>query len=191
MNCYNTGTITGTKSDTGGIVGNANYSYVTNMYNTGTVIGVDYVGGIAGKGSTNGINNSYNTGDIKASGNYVGGVVGITGNSGASKVSNCYNTGSVTPSETSTNVGVVAGAGNIENCYYINTFTNYTDNQGEAFTQEDFENGNLAKKLNDNLSLGYKIWGVKDKTTTFTDNSIQKSFDVYNQSNNNKIKDYT
>ena len=191
MNCYNTGTITGTKSDTGGIVGNANYSYVTNMYNTGTVIGVNYVGGIAGKGSTNGINNSYNTGDVKASGNYVGGVVGITGNSGASKISNCYNTGSVIPAETSTNVGVVAGAGNIENCYYINTFTKYTDNQGEAFTQEDFENGNLAKKLNDNLSLGYKIWGVKDKTTTFTDNSIQKSFDVYNQSNNNKIKDYT
>jgi len=94
LNCYNTGTVSGTNW-VGGVVGN-NTGTVSNCYNTGNISGGSgygsSTGGVVGFGGS--VFNSYNSGNVTSSGNYVGGVVGQIGTT----VSNCYNTGNVTGS---------------------------------------------------------------------------------------------
>ncbi|MGN1033125.1 MAG: hypothetical protein ACI4PU_06645, partial [Intestinibacter sp.] len=165
---YNSGKITSTKNYAGGIIGDTGSAYIANSYNEGEILGVNYVGGITGNvRAVERTRNVYNLGTVEGSGNYIGGI------SGQGQVLNCYDLGEVSASETSTNVGIITGSGKANNCYYIDTFTKYTDNQGEALAKEDFENGNLADKLNDNLKLYSKTWIVKDNVTTFGDKTIQ------------------
>ena len=119
-NCYNTGTVSGSSSYVGGVVGDTSSVTITNCYNTGSVSGGSNVGGVVGSSSnTNGgtIINCYNTGAVSGSGGgtYVGGVLG-----GGGSISNCYNTGSVSGSRY---VGGVAGTGNVTNCYNIGSVT--------------------------------------------------------------------
>ena len=88
--CYNTGTVSGSSSSTGGVCGSNEGGTITGCYNTGSVSGSDY--------ST------------------VGGVCG--GNGGT--ITGCYNTGSVSGSDYSTFGGVCGGnEGTITNCYYL------------------------------------------------------------------------
>ena len=112
-NCYNTGSVSGTRLYVGGIAG-TNYGTIANCYNTGSVSGTrHYVGGVVGANyaSDSGmatVTNCYNTGAVSGSNN-VGGVVGDnhTYDSGATAiVTNCYNTGAVSGSN---NVGGVVG----------------------------------------------------------------------------------
>lgn len=197
LNMKNSGDVTSNSDYAGGITGKDTNSYVTiiNSYNTGNVKGANYVGGISGQTNSSKLANNYNTGDVTGTGNYIGGIVGLNAYSTTSSVNtvkNCYNIGTISASEASTNVGVIAGKANVDNCYYIDTFTSYIENQGTALAKEDFENGNAASKLNDNLSLNYKTWGVKDNTTTFTEESIQIVFNnVYESDTRDKISDYT
>ena len=118
-NCYNTGSVTGSNYNVGGIAGWA-YSTITNCYNTGSVTGSsDYVGGIAGYASST-IRNCYNTGSVTGS-SCVG---GIAGSAPDSTITNCYNTGSVTGSNY---VGGIAGSApqrtSITNCYNTGSVT--------------------------------------------------------------------
>ncbi len=93
LNCYNTGSVSGTSNFVGGVVGYNDYSCtVKNCYNTGSVSGTsNFVGGVVGYNFSSTVSNCYNTGNVSG-GFYVGGMVGynISGT-----VSNCYNTGSV------------------------------------------------------------------------------------------------
>ena len=105
-NCYNTGTVTGSGDYVGGVVGGNYQATVENSYNTGLVTGTQQVGGVVGRNtSSSKVINSYNTGTVTGSSSNVGGVVGY--NYSSSTVTNSYNTGSVTGS--SSNVGGVVG----------------------------------------------------------------------------------
>ncbi|MGM9530528.1 InlB B-repeat-containing protein, partial [Intestinibacter sp.] len=190
LNSNNSGNITANNNYAGGIIGKDEYggSTVINDYNTGTIKGDSYIGGISGQNNSRKIANDYNLGEVIGTGKYIGGIVGANSNA----VKNCYNLGKVSASENSTNVSVIAERADLDNCYYINTFTSYTENQGTALPKEDFENGNLASKLNDNLALYYSSWTVKDNVTTFTGEPIQIVFDeIYESSNYEHFDDYT
>ena len=117
-NCHNSGTISGTGDDVGGIVG-YNYGAVASCYNEGIIMSSGYyVGGVVGKSyAANGtatVTNCYNTGAVKGK-YYVGGLVGEN----SCKIDGGYNIGSVSGSQ----VGGVVGynSGTITNCYYLNT----------------------------------------------------------------------
>ena len=114
-NCYNTGTVISDGACVGGVVG-INGDTVTNCYNEGTVIGYSTsVGGVVGKNySTSNVINSYNTGNVSGIG-YVGGVVGTID---YGIMVNCYNTGTVSGRSS---VGGVTGVsyGTVTNCYYL------------------------------------------------------------------------
>ncbi|MBR5958669.1 MAG: bacterial Ig-like domain-containing protein [Salinivirgaceae bacterium] len=86
-NCYNTGTVCGTRH-VGGICGYFySYTTITNSYNTGTVSGTgEYVGGICGFIYYGTQTNCYNTGTVSSGSHYVGGICG----GGSLKMTNCY-----------------------------------------------------------------------------------------------------
>ena len=104
--CYNSGAVTGTGDNIGGLVG---YYYqstpliIRNSFNKGSVTGTahngyqagsEYVGGIIGYADISGVfnlSNSYNIGNISASG-YIGGLAGFTE---STTIINCYNAGGV------------------------------------------------------------------------------------------------
>ena len=79
-NCYNTGSVSGTGNNIGGIVGHVDVGYaheattITNCYNTGSVSGSSNVGGIVGDIYDNGatITNCYYLSSVNASLNGVG-----------------------------------------------------------------------------------------------------------------------
>ena len=92
-NSYATGSVTGTGSRVGGLVGAGNAT-ITNCYATGSVTGYNYVGGLAGAIEGGSITNSYATASVTGY-NYVGGLVG----DGNATITNCYATASVTGDE--------------------------------------------------------------------------------------------
>ena len=111
--CYNTGTISGSIGNVGGVVGNNSSGTITNCYNTGVVSGTEWgIGGVAGNnmGITS---NCYNTGTVNGINGDVGGVAGYNQSSGT--ITNCYNTGAVS----GTNHGGVVGynVGILNYCY--------------------------------------------------------------------------
>lgn len=117
--CYNTGSVIGNQY-IGGVVGRRQYDgTVANCYNTGKVSGVNYVGGVAGSSQYIGaIKNCYNTGIVSGT-ESVGGVVGKTGNnSNNSKVQNCYNTGIISgDKDVGGVVGTCAKQSTVQYCY--------------------------------------------------------------------------
>lgn len=70
------GSITGTGSNVGAIVGNANNTTLTNVVNSAAVSGNCYVGGIVGSAYDSAIKDAINTGTINGSGDNVGGLIG-------------------------------------------------------------------------------------------------------------------
>ena len=127
-NCFNKGTIVGTDSSIGGIVGKIRASFstttnITDCYNQGCVTGSgDGVGGIVGSSGANGdgfsalvLKNCYNLGEIIGKEDRVGGLVGYF-NSGS--VNNCYNTGIITGHEQVAGLlGYVNSNVRLSNCY--------------------------------------------------------------------------
>ena len=115
-NCFNTGSVSGSSRDVGGIVGGANGT-ISNCYNTGSVVNLlktySNIGGIVGsarKGST--VTNCYNTGSVEGYSD-VGGIVGFT----YAIVENCYNTGSVSGEEfVGGIVGTASNSAAVTNC---------------------------------------------------------------------------
>lgn len=69
------GSITGTGSNVGAIVGNANNTTLTNVVNSAAVSGNCYVGGIVGSAYDSAIKDAINTGTINGSGDNVGGLI--------------------------------------------------------------------------------------------------------------------
>src|SRR5699024_2629136 len=92
---------TSTSIHIGGIVGYANNTKLTNVYNeanlTAITTGDINIGGISGYNGI--INKSYNTGDIKISNSIEISAGGISGN--ANEINDCYNKGDII----ATNIG--------------------------------------------------------------------------------------
>ena len=149
-NCYNAGSVSGTDSCVGGVVG-YNYSTVSDCYNTGSVSGIgNCVGGVVGHNYYGSVSSCYNTGSV--SGSYeVGGVVGIGGT-----VSDCYNTGSV--SGTGGRVGGVAGAGHAINCYNTGSVSGNGDSVGGVVggggASNCYNTGSVSVNGNHNIYIG-------------------------------------
>ena len=141
--CYNTGEVSGSGSDVGGVCG-YNYAY----------------SGIAT------ITNCYNTGMVSGSSNFVGGVCGNNYTySGTAEITNCYNAGAVTTTGGTDYVGGVCGfncsydcaKAEITNCYFDSD--NYSgkavgNNDGGTVsenvlgkTTDEFNNGEVAYLL--------------------------------------------
>jgi len=120
-NSYATGSVTGTGSQVGGLVGLTAGGTISNSYATGSVTGTGgNVGGLAGYNSSSTISNSYATGSVTGTNLKVGGLVGY--NTGT--ISNSYATGSVT--STNNNVGGLVGynnSGTISNSYATGSVT--------------------------------------------------------------------
>ena len=112
VNCYNTGTVSGSSNPVGGVVGQVyDGVIITNCYNTGAVGGHNGVSGVVGSVTSDSyssivtITNCYNTGAVDGS-YYVGGVVG---EAGYSTITNNYYGGNCTLSygigDSSSNTG--------------------------------------------------------------------------------------
>ena len=113
-NSYTTGNVNGTSSYVGGLVGYASSGSISNSYTTGNVTGQgERVGGLAGSASS--ITNSYATGNVTGQGERVGGLVGSS-----SSISNSYATGNVSGTE---QVGGLIGSASstITNSYATGT----------------------------------------------------------------------
>lgn len=110
------GSITGTGSNVGAIVGNANDTTLTNVVNSAAVSGNSNVGGIVGSATNSAIKDAINTGTINGSGDNVGGLIGNLQNSKLDTtkevekglIGNSYNLGDV--SGKGHNVGGLVGS---------------------------------------------------------------------------------
>ncbi len=95
-NCYTSGTVNGTGSAVGGLVGyNLYYGSINNCHSSGTVSGSDMIGGLAGANDGD-ISNSYSSVVINGSSTKVGGLVG---NFDLGTIINCYSTGTISGSD--------------------------------------------------------------------------------------------
>lgn len=110
------GSITGTGSNVGAIVGNANNTTLTNVVNSAAVSGNSYVGGIVGSADGTTVENAINTGTIEGnskSETNVGGLIGEMKDSNTADnyksqiIGNSYNLGDV--SGNGYNVGGLVG----------------------------------------------------------------------------------
>lgn len=114
LNCYNAGTIAGTGSYHGGLVGvSMGTTLIANCYNTGRVGGKNNLGGIVARNGVNAlyqcrVENCYNTGSFVATKTNIGGITAE--NCAGCTVTDCYyltdnsTAGVYTNSGTSTNV---------------------------------------------------------------------------------------
>ena len=130
-NSYATGSVNGTGSNIGGLVG-INLGTISNNYATDGVSGSSSsqnVGGMVGNNYSPGaISNSYATGSVSGLGYWVGGLVGV--NNGGT-VSNSYSTGSV--SGTNGQVGGLVGfqnGGSITNSFWDTTTSGLSTSAG-------------------------------------------------------------
>lgn len=179
-NCINTGTVNGSGSAksnytyegnveeefnslrTGGIVGFAEKTKISNVKNTGTieclsnVDGIIGLGGIVGELRDGDITNSYNNGEVK--GNKVLGIGGILGSGTYNiNINSCYNAKSIIGGN---NVGGIAGIAvqaNICYCYNTQTITVSETGGGIVGFQVPFNN---AEYTNNSIYYCYNTGNV-------------------------------
>ncbi|MDP8315276.1 MAG: GLUG motif-containing protein [Candidatus Celaenobacter antarcticus] len=127
-NCSSTGTVTTSSDKVGGLIGELNGSTLTNSNSSCTVSGAGYVGGLFGIPMSSGsVSNSYATGNVTATGQYAGGFCGITQ---TITINNCYSTGNVTGSTHAGGfVGQVWSGATVTNSYSYGNVSG-TDNLG-------------------------------------------------------------
>ncbi len=118
------GSVTGSQW-TGGLVGYASSSSVTECYSDATVTGAEkYIGGVVGYVSSSSITSCYNTGNVACTldndseSNYLGGVVGYVS---GSRIVSCYNSGTVSGigDRVGGIVGYVVSSSLVTGCYNV------------------------------------------------------------------------
>jgi len=135
-NCWSDVSITSLSGyGTGGIVGSADNTLLSNCFSLGDVSGGTYTGGLAGL--CKGAENCYATGNVNATSSYVGGLVG----SSRGDITNCYATGSVTGTNSSSAcIGGLVGRvdSSVKNCFstgdVISSMSNTGGIAGECYT---------------------------------------------------------
>jgi hypothetical protein len=115
-NSYSTGSVNGTGSNIGGLIGQSNTSTVTNDYSAANVsaAGASVVGGLIG-GANGVVSNSYSIGNVTGSAG-VGGLLGAYG-AGAT-IFNTYSTGVVSGSSSVGGLIGAAGSGTVSNSFW-------------------------------------------------------------------------
>ena len=122
--CSNSGAISGSNANIGGVCGQSSHSgkiagEIYNCHNTGNVTGYRVIGGVCGRLENDNIKNCYNKGNVTGTGFNVGGICGI-GNYSANIYSS-YNTGDVSGID---NVGGIGGYSILGyNCYNTGTIS--------------------------------------------------------------------
>lgn len=118
--CSNSGTVTTTGSDLGGIVGAASGVTIQNCYSTGDLSGSSKTGGIIGSGEYCTIQYCYSTGAVSG-GTGVGGIAGLASDDEEDYISNiseCYSTADVSGSQHVGGIaGQIYGGSTISACY--------------------------------------------------------------------------
>ena len=182
--CFNTGSVTGSKNYTGGVVG-CNAYYIDDRYGRDGVV-KEYPGETQ---------NTYNAGAVTGV-NYVGGVVGEQqgGEVEGQKKGSCkysHNYGAVSSSGQGTNIGGVFGhleanaSANV--CYYLNTSASSVGVSGsttvtnvDSKTSDQFASGEVAFLL-DKPNTDSHVWGQEigtDKYPVFTDDPLKNVLQV-------------
>lgn len=95
LGCTNSGSVTATEEDCGGIAGitSGGSMYINDCVNTGAVQTRINAGGILGHNSGVTVQRSYNTGSVTAAMSHAGGIIG---KDSATGTANCYNLGQIT-----------------------------------------------------------------------------------------------
>lgn len=157
-NCYNFGTISGSGSGAGGIIGFTTNSttkqniMIEKCYNEGDISGLD-AGGISTWGRQMQVKDCYNKGIINGT-NIAGGIITWTDSDGS--ITNCYNIGKVTGTSTKL-VGGVLGRYNdlptLTNCYNLNTASDYAvgDDNGAWGTLNNTWEGHIVTKTEEGM----------------------------------------
>ena len=166
--CDNSGTVSG-NSWVGGVCG-SNSGTLQESYNTGEVSGTTQnVGGVCGYNFESGIlQECYNNGNVTGTGNCVG---GVCGQNNSSTVKGCYNTGEVTGNYPVGSVCGWNGGGTVEKCYYLaGTSAKAVGGGNEGVncaskTELQFQNGDVAFLLQKDLGEGSaQVWGQRIDT---------------------------
>ncbi|MGM9936204.1 MAG: GLUG motif-containing protein, partial [Candidatus Ornithomonoglobus sp.] len=160
IDCYNTGTVSGTDACAGGVCGYNDYeSTITNCYNSGEVSGVYEVGGVCGMNENATITNCYNSGEVSGL-DFVGGVCGY--NDYESTITNCYyDSDKYSGNAVGDNSGTV------------------TDVEGKTTAQ--FGSGEVAYLLKGSTSEGALVWGqmiVGDDLPVLTSDTAKTVYKV-------------
>lgn len=156
--CKNSGIISSTGDNVGGIAGQSTGSIV-NCLNYGSITGNDHVGGIVGTSKAI-INNCSNVGEITGH-NYIGGICGeVSSNDGSLIFEKNYNKGSV-----SGNIyvaGVVAYLKNVDMKYCFNV-KNKNSEDVYQITGEEYVAGLVALVDNANIYCVFCTGNIKSK----------------------------
>lgn len=137
-NCYSRGIVTGTTIHIGGLVGAAYSSFISSSYSTAIVSGDFNTGGLVGYDYSSIISNSYATGTATVTSSYVGGLVAL---STSSTISNSYSTGHVSGSyDVGGLIGYLSGS-SINNSFWdINTSGQTISAGGTGKTTQEMKN---------------------------------------------------
>lgn len=162
------GTVSGSQSNTGGIVGYIGASGKALLYcqNEGEVTGEDTAGGIAGVIGEGTAEKCVNSGEVKGSG-VNGGIAGML-DSKAAAITNCINDGDVEGS----GAGGIAGInqGKISYCHNSGSVDAKQDGGGIAGRQED--DGVIARSYNEGgVSSDDTAGGVAGENSSYIENS--------------------
>ena len=199
--CFNTGSVTGSKNYTGGVVG-CNDFVVNENYN-------DPAFGNVVKKYAGETQNTYNAGAVTGV-HYVGGVVGEQqgGEVEGQKKGTCaysHNYGAVSSSGQGTNIGGVFGHleanASANECYYLEgTASSYgqrdpsaTVTNVERKTSDQFASGEVAFLLDEQPNTASQVWGQKigtDKYPVFTDVTDGSSKNVLRVTFKNTVEQY-
>ena len=179
--CYNTGSVSGSGEQIGGICGNLYMGSIKLSYNMGAINGYDDVGGICGYGGDTDITNCYNSGTVVGECGWgaAGGICGWSDDIN-NAITYCYNIGTVSGGYSGSICGKTTTT-TISNCYYISeksTNVFYDDipegigmntNNGkdtiadisgrfELKNSSQFASGEVAYLLNKGVIDGTQVW---------------------------------
>ena len=181
INSYSTGTVIGTRSQIGGLIGELQNSDASYIYSSAEVRGSGNVGGLIGCMTSTSKNitleNSFATGNVIASGTSVGGLVGALSSwngssikSYSATIKNSYATGNV--SSSSENVGGLVGfiergvshtldtvysTGNVSGSSKVGALVGANNSTSAKFTNAIY-NSNLSRSA---VGSGYSSSSIK------------------------------
>ena len=196
INSYSTGTVIGTRSQIGGLIGELQNSDASYIYSSAEVRGSGNVGGLIGCMTSTSKNitleNSFATGNVIASGTSVGGLVGALSSwngssikSYSATIKNSYATGNV--SSSSENVGGLVGfiergvshtldtvysTGNVSGSSKVGALVGANNSTSAKFTNAIY-NSNLSRSA---VGSGYSSSSIKGLSLdNIQDQSIMES----------------
>jgi|GEM_PF-1232087 len=150
---YVSGSVTGTGSSVGGMIGYNDYGTVINSFATANVTGNSYVGGLVGSNYGE-ISYAYATGSIMGSGNAVGGLVGY--NNG--EINYSYAMGGVTGSGADVGGLVGENSGTVSDSFYDLGTTGQSDtDKGVGRSTTEMQTQSTYADANWDFT---SIWGI-------------------------------